>query len=233
MSNSILSYFKCKSGNSPTFKSSLPPNVVASALKEVNKVQTSDERNGRKRGSYGIFSAKDKAKVAKYASFLKVAKYASENVVTASLKYFKRTQEFTDLKEPTVRGWVKVYWRELSCLGAAVASLPEMPENKQGRPLLLGEDLESQVKQFILEMREHGSPVGTEVVVAAAKGIVEAKDPTLLIENGGTIDITKDWGRDCLVGWDLLNANVPRRQRKQAQKNLKNLNYNFLRILKL
>ena len=207
MSNSILSYFKCKSGNLPTFKSSLPPNVVASALKEVNKVQTSDERNGRKRGSYGIFSAKDKAKV---------AKYASENGVTASLKYFKRTQEFTDLKEPTVRGWVKVYWRELSCLGAAVASLPEMPENKQGRPLLLGEDLESQVKQFILELREHGSPVSTEVVVAAAKGIVEAKDSTLLIENGGTIDITKDWGRDCLVGWDLLNANVPRRQRKQA-----------------
>ena len=95
MSNSILSYFKFKSGNSPTFKSSLPPNVVASGLKEVNKVQTSDERNGRKRGRYGIFSAKDKAKV---------AKYASENGVTASLKYFKRTQEFNDLKEPTVRG---------------------------------------------------------------------------------------------------------------------------------
>ena len=108
-----------------------------------------------------------------------------------------------------------------------------MPENKRGRPLLLGEDLESQVKQFILELREHGSPVSSEVVVTAAKGIVEAKDPTLLIENGGAINITKDWGRDCLVGWDLLNANVPRRQRKQAQKNLKNLNYNFLRILKL
>ena len=82
-------------------------------------MQTSGKRNGRKRSSYGIFSAKDKAKV---------AKHASENGVTASLKCFKRTWEFTDLKEPTVRGWVKVYRRELSCLGASVTSLPEMPE---------------------------------------------------------------------------------------------------------
>ena len=34
-------------------------------LKEANKVQTSSERNGHKRGSYGNFSAKDKAKIAK------------------------------------------------------------------------------------------------------------------------------------------------------------------------
>ena len=71
--------------------------------------------------SYGIFSAKGKAII---------AKYASENGVTALLKYFKRTRKFTDLKEPTVRGWIKAYRLELSCLGATVASITEIPEKK-------------------------------------------------------------------------------------------------------
>ena len=47
-------------------------------------------------------------------------------------------------------------------------------------------------------MRDHDSPVSTEVVVAVAKGIVEAKDLTLLAENGGAIDIAKDWGKRLL-----------------------------------
>ena len=37
-----------------------------------------------------------------------------------------------------------------------------------------------------------------EVVVAAAKGIAEAKDATLVVENGGAIDVTKDWGKRLL-----------------------------------
>ena len=90
------------------------------------------------------------------------------------LKYFKRTREFTDLKEPTVCGWVKAYRCEFSSLRASVASIPELPEKQRGRPLLLGKDLESQVRQFILELRDCGSPVSIAVVVVAAKGIAEA-----------------------------------------------------------
>ena len=77
-----------------------------------------------------------------------------------------------------------------------MASVPELPEKQRGRPLLLGKDLESQVRQFILELRDRGSPVSTAVVVAAAKA--EAKDAMLLAENGGAIDLTKDWGKRLL-----------------------------------
>ena len=79
-----------------------------------------------------------------------------------------------------------------------MASVPELPEKQRGRTLLLGKDLESQVRQFILELRDRGSPVSTAVVVAAAKGIAEAKDAMLLAENGGAIDLTKDWGKRLL-----------------------------------
>ena len=57
-----------------------------------------------KRGRYDFFSPKNKAKV---------AKYAAENSVTASLHHFKQTGEFNNLKESTVRGWVKQYRSEL------------------------------------------------------------------------------------------------------------------------
>ena len=55
----------------------------------------------------------------------------------------------------------------------------------------------------------------------------------LLAENGGATDLTKIGERDYLVGWGLLNANVPQQQRKQAQRNLKKLKHSILRILKL
>ena len=51
-----------------------------------------------KRGCYDFFSPENKSKV---------AKYAAENGVTASLHHFKQTDKFNYLKESTVHGWVK------------------------------------------------------------------------------------------------------------------------------
>ena len=38
---------------------------------------------------------------------VKVAKLAAENGTTKAMRHFKETKEFTDSKEPTIRGWVK------------------------------------------------------------------------------------------------------------------------------
>ena len=51
---------------------------------------------GKKWGSYATISEELKAKV---------AKYAAENGVSASLRHFKSAQEL-NLKESTIRGWV-------------------------------------------------------------------------------------------------------------------------------
>ena len=63
--------------------------------RETEKVASA----GKKRGSYAKILEELKAKV---------AKYATENGVSASLKHFKSAQEL-DLKESTVRGWVTTY----------------------------------------------------------------------------------------------------------------------------
>ena len=59
---------------------------------------------------------------------------------------------------------------------------------KQGRPLLVGRDVESQVQEFIRESRASTCVNNTAVVVGAAKGIVMLKDAN---ENGGYLDLSK------------------------------------------
>ena len=97
-----------------------------------------------KRGRYDFSSPENKAKV---------AKYALENGVTASFHHFKQTGEFNNLKESTVHGWVKQYWSELRAAAGEsstiTAYVKKLCKKKQGTPLLLGEDLERQVQEFI------------------------------------------------------------------------------------
>jgi len=58
------------------------------------------------------------------------------------------------LKEASVRGWKNAYCKELlmqssrKC-GPDPVEIKELPQKHQGRPLLLGEELEEEVKSFI------------------------------------------------------------------------------------
>jgi len=52
--------------------------------------------------------------------------------------------------------------------------LKELPrKKKQGKPLLLGNELDVQVQEYL---REQGTAVNTAVVMASAEGIVKSKD---------------------------------------------------------
>ena len=73
--------------------------------------------------------------------------------------------------------------------------ISELPQKRRGRPLLLGDELEEQVKLFIKVARERGTVVNTETVMGTARGVVISHDANLLLENGGYINITKDWAR--------------------------------------
>ena len=68
-------------------------------------------------------------------------------------------------------------------------------EKKLGRPLLLGNELDVQVKEYIKYLREQGTAVNTAVVIT--EGIVKSKDANLLKGNGGFggIEITKGWAQ--------------------------------------
>ena len=89
-----------------------------------------------------------------------------------------------------------------------MSTLPE-----RGRPLLLGKDLDEQVKSFLQDLRSSGGMVYSTIPIAAAKDIVLAKDANLLAENGGSINLTNDWWSGCSTEWDLFS-----RKQQQSSK---------------
>ena len=69
----------------------------------------------------------------------------------------------------------------------------ELISKKRGRPLLLSEEMDKQVRAYISELRANGCPINTAIVIATGQGIVKDCDSNLLSENRGHISLTKDW----------------------------------------
>ena len=72
----------------------------------------------------------------------------------------------------------------------------ELPRMTTGRPLLVRDELDGQVQEYIKELR-CGTAVSSSVVIAAAEGIVMNKDANILCENGG-IKLTEEWAKSLL-----------------------------------
>ena len=77
-------------------------------------------------------------------------------------------------------------------------TITELPQKKMGRPLLLGDELDKQVRDHIIFLRDNGSVVNTAIVMGTAVGLVSHKDANLLACNGGHFTITKPWAKSLL-----------------------------------
>ena len=73
-----------------------------------------------------------------------------------------------------------------------------LPTKSQGRPLLLGLELDEIVQDYIKSLRVAGGVINCTIVVTAANGIVKAKDISQLSSHGGNIVITKAWAQSLL-----------------------------------
>ena len=103
------------------------------------------------------------------------------------------------MKATSVRNVNAKYLKEISrkrkLFGDSECEVLELTPLKSGRPLLLGNELDSKVQTLLNEFRskEGNINTSTRIVKALAKGAVLSQDRTLLRENGGGIDITRDW----------------------------------------
>ena len=79
----------------------------------------------------------------------------------------------------------------------------QLPPKKKACPLLIGEELDRQVRDYLQVLRKNEAPVNTAVVIACSDGIVRRKDANLLAINGGSITLSKDWAKYILkrMGW--------------------------------
>ena len=79
-------------------------------------------------------------------------------------------------------------------------AISELETKRRGRPVRLGEQLDSLVQEFLSNLRAVGGVVNTTVVMGAAEGIISYRDISKLTLHGGHIEITKSWAQ-LLLRW--------------------------------
>ena len=65
-----------------------------------------------------------------------------------------------------------------------------IPFKKRGRPLLLGEELDTEVQYYLKKVREGGGIVTARIAMGAARGILRSCDHFRLAEFGGPVELT-------------------------------------------
>ena len=66
-----------------------------------------------------------------------------------------------------------------------------LPWKEQGRPLLLGDRIDSMVQAYVNRVREEGGAVSSQIVIEAARGILKTVDKLKLREFGGHINLNR------------------------------------------
>ena len=127
-----------------------------------------------------------------------IAKRAAEHGVTATIRYFSKMHPH--LKESSVRTWKKKYLAEIARKRKTgdETTVTELVNKKRGRPVLLGCDLDRQVRAYLLVLRDNGCVINTAILIACAEGVVKSFDSNLLDCNGGHIRLTKSWAQSLM-----------------------------------
>ena len=200
----LLRYLKPSSKQSssvlPDADGPLSLSIPSPVIREVNKVLEATQscfavsKSAKLRGSYTKFTPAQQAEIAKYAS-LRGNK--------AAIRHFAKVLG-TEIKESSVCTWKSKYLTEIKrkvSLGETTEGgvvVNSLPVKKRGRPLLLGDKLDSDVKSYVLAVREAGGVINTAITMAVATAMVRRSDKHLLCENGGPIKITKTWAKSLL-----------------------------------
>jgi len=92
-----------------------------------------------------------------------------------------------------VRRFKNKYQSALKTEEGKAGELQDLPGKKRGRPLMIGEELNQQMQDYISYLRTRGVIINTHVVIGVGTGVVMGKDANLLASNGGGILLTKDW----------------------------------------
>ena len=130
----------------------------------------------------------------------KIAQYTLKNGNAAAVR--KSSKEFnTPLNESTVRSLKKSYVTAQEArkrkMGEVDIVLESLPPKKRGRPLLLSDNLDTQVQAYVKASRSQGCIINTSLVIAGAMGIIKKTNPGLL-ENNPEL-LSKSWAKSVLI----------------------------------
>ena len=189
----LYRYFQREAAPLPKPSGLLSKKVSPAAIRDANDAVRSSVKSTRHSKSRGTYRKLDSEKQAT------IARYASEHGNKAAATHFSKQLGF-DVKESSVSTWKCKYLDELKRRAAAgiTVEVKSLPSKKMGRPLLLGERLDDQVKSYIRAVRGSGGVITTAITIAAATAILRRADKSQLAENGGPITLTKSWAKSLL-----------------------------------
>ncbi len=178
----------------------------AAANASIDKsTQLSQTPGKRKRGDYHDYDGDDR---------LKVARYANIHGCSAAAKKFSTSAK--KINESTIRGWVKKFRKQLNTsTDPSDVKAADMSPKPRGRPVKLGDILDSQVQEHIKGVRAAGGVVNRTIVIATGIGIVSNHDRTMLKEFGGPIDLDRAWAASI-----MKRMNFVRRKGTKAARTL-------------
>ncbi len=97
------------------------------------------------------------------------------NGIVSAVEHFSKELD-VNLKESTVRTWKAKYLAEVRLRKKADDGTPlsvtSLPQKKRGRPLMLGESLDTEVKHYLTAVRKGGGVITTAITMASATAIV-------------------------------------------------------------
>ena len=126
---------------------------------------------------------------------LQIAHYTSLHGTSAAATYYTKKLGHR-IQNSTVNCIKSSYQDELNRIRASGSSEPlnSLLHKKQGIPVLLGDKIDGisdgMVKAYIKSICKVGGSVSSQVVIAAAHGILTSLDETKLQEFGGHVDLT-------------------------------------------
>ena len=221
----LLRYFQAlpRCGQLPDPTGPLSSSLPSSAIEEANTAITSarqEEATKAKRGPYQQLSNELKAKI---------GKHASENGNSAAARHFSKVLG-KELNPSTIRGLKKVYLEEMSRKRKAGEdmTITSLPAKRRGRPLLLGEELDQKVQQYLRAIRKSGGAVSTAIVLGAARGIILKTNRTLLAEYGGHVVLTKDWAKTLMQRMGFVKRRGTTSKSKSLVEQFDELKVQFL-----
>ena len=146
-----------------------------------------------------------------------IGKYAAENGATRAAKHYTAVLGI-EINESTARRFKAKHLEKLNEkimeqrqkqaetpnishseeIKEEPITITELETKPRGRPVLLGEELDSLVQEFILNLRAASGVVNTTVVMGAAEGIISYGDASKLSSHGGHVNICKSWAQSLL-----------------------------------
>ena len=116
------------------------------------------------------------------------------------------------VSESTVRGMKYKYLSELKTRKEN-EPMTSLPHKLRGKPLKLG-SMGKTVQSYITKLRSAGANVNRSIAIATAKGVVKAQNPSLLTENGGSMDLGRKWAESLFKRMNFVKQKATKAARK-------------------